>query len=363
MRGLVGRVALTIMAAFMLGISCTTTEPESGSFCSSSNPYSETPDSTSLEVEPPPFFVAFGNGIATSADGILWTRRESAFGNFSSAAYGDGQMIAYGGDFGGCIGLSENGAVWTELVSESLGGQSFALAYGAGRFVAMGANSDPLAGGGSAFASDDGVTWTSTSGDIPEARSVIYGDGTFVAVGNASIATSPDGLSWTSAAFDAPRQLFDVAHGDEGFVVTGNSGSIFTGSDGLQWSAQQSGLTDGYFLRGVTHGDGLFVAVGDRYAPSSRMNTSIIITSPDGVAWAPRHSAAGQELLDIAYGNGRFVVVGENLTTDAQGNTTDTAAIALSSSDGINWTTTAVDDAAFRFSTIAFWPTPAVSSP
>lgn len=273
-------------------------------------------------------------------------------------------MIAYGGDVGGCFGLSKDGAVWTTVTNESFAGQPLALAHGAGRFVAVGDSSDPLAPGGSAYASDDGVTWTSTTGDIPEARSLIYGGGTFVAVGNASIATSPDGLSWTSAVFDAPRQLFDVTHGDGKFVATGNAGAIFTGSDGTQWSAQESGLPDGgYFLRGVAHGDGLFVVVGDRYDPALRMNTSAIITSPDGAAWTLRHAGDGQELLDVAYGNGRFVVVGQDNTRDSQGNTVDATTIALNSLDGIHWTTTAVDDANLRFSTIAVWPAPAVSSP
>ena len=256
MRRLVGLVALAITAAFVLGIGCTESQSESESFCSGAAPYSGTPDSA---VNPPPFFVAFGSGIVTSADGMTWNKQESTFGNFNSAAYGDGRMIAYGGDFGGCFGLSEDGAVWTELINESFAGRSFTLAHGAGQFVAVGPGVDPLAPGGTAYASADGITWAGASGDIPAARSVTYGGGKFVSVGTAAIATSSDGLSWTNVLFDAPRQLFDVAHGDAVFVAVGNSGSIFTSSDGVHWSAQQSNLSGGYFLRGVTYGDGLLL--------------------------------------------------------------------------------------------------------
>lgn len=356
MRGLVGGVALVIIAAFMLGTGCAEAQPESESFCSSAAPYSGTPDVADPKVDAPSFFVAFGSGIVTSTDGVTWSRQESTFGNFNSAAYGDGRMIAYGGDFGGCFGVSDDGAVWTELIDESFTSRPFALAHGAGRFVAVGGGPDPLAPGGTAYASADGVTWTDASGDIPEARSVTYGGGKFVAVGTASIATSSDGLSWTSAPFDAPRQLFDVAYGDERFVATGNSGSIFTSSDGVRWREEQSGLSGGYFLRGVTYGDGLFVVVGDKYDPDLRMNTSTIITSPDGAHWTTRHSDVGQELRDVVYGNGRFVVVGQNETIDAQGNTVGATAIGLNSLDGIHWSVTDLDEGALWLATVTFWP-------
>lgn len=356
MRGLVGLVALAITGAFVLGIGCTEGQSESESFCSSAAPYSGTPDVTEPKVDPPPFFVAFGSDIVTSIDGVTWSRQESSFGNFNSAAYGDGRMIAYGGDFGGCFGLSENGAVWTELVNETFAGRSFALAHGAGRFVAVGPGVDPLASGGSAYASTDGVTWADASGEIPEVRSVTHGGDKFVAVGTAAIAISSDGLSWTSAPFDAPRQLFDVAHGAGVFVAVGNSGSIFSSVDGVHWSEEQSGLSGGYFLRGVTYGDGLFVAVGDQYDPDLRMNTSMIITSPDGAHWTTRHSGVGQELRDVVYGNGRFVVVGQNETNDAQGNTAGTTAIVLNSLDGIHWTTTDLDEGTLWLAVVAFWP-------
>ena len=54
-------------------------------------------------------------------------------------------------------------------------------------------------------------------------------------------------------------------------------------------------------LKGVTYGNGLFVAVGD---------VGAILTSSDGVSWTQRTSGTSNWLRGVAYGNSMFVAVG-----------------------------------------------------
>jgi hypothetical protein len=65
--------------------------------------------------------------------------------------------------------------------------------------------------------------------------------------------------------------------------------------------AQASGTRD--HLRGITYGNGLFVAVG---------SDGTILTSPDGINWMARTSGTSNGLIGVAYGNGLFVAVGED---------------------------------------------------
>jgi hypothetical protein len=69
-------------------------------------------------------------------------------------------------------------------------------------------------------------------------------------------------------------------------------------------------------LLDIAYGNGTFVAVGEDGA---------ILTSPDGTTWTARNSGADIILLGVAYGNGTFVAVGEEGTL-------------LTSPDGITWT-------------------------
>jgi hypothetical protein len=81
------------------------------------------------------------------------------------------------------------------------------------------------------------------------------------------------------------------------------------------WEVKPSNVTSP--LNAVAFGSGLFVAVGDY---------GVILTSPDGEVWTRRASGAGDRLPAIAFGNGRFVVTRENQS-----------APILTSPDGITW--------------------------
>ena len=96
-------------------------------------------------------------------------------------------------------------------------------------------------------------------------------------------------------------------------VFVTDSGRIMTSADGLNWRTRD---TAGARIRGVTYGNGRYVAVGHGGA---------IFTSQSGKHWTERRSGTESVLRGVAFGNGLFVAVGPGRTL-------------LSSPDGFRWT-------------------------
>jgi len=80
-------------------------------------------------------------------------------------------------------------------------------------------------------------------------------------------------------------------------------------------------------MRGIVYANGQFVAVG---ANIRVLAYGAILTSPDGITWANQEPGLRADLYSITYGNNRFVAV------------SDCNAIALSSANGTNWTSSNV---------------------
>ena len=83
----------------------------------------------------------------------------------------------------------------------------------------------------------------------------------------------------------------------------------------LKWVTRPSGVT--VHLNAIAYGNGAFVVVGDN---------ATILTSTDGEKWTPRASGINNvwRLLDVTFGNNKFVAIGE-------GNT------LITSTDGTGW--------------------------
>jgi hypothetical protein len=98
------------------------------------------------------------------------------------------------------------------------------------------------------------------------------------------------------------------------------------GGAGTTWTSRTS---QGYSLNGVAYGNGRFVAVG---------NGGTILTSPDGVSWTQRTSGTIYPLYGVAYGNGTFVAVGGYFDYYGFSDYMSSASTILTSTDGVNWT-------------------------
>jgi len=235
------------------------------------------------------------------------------------AAKGDTEwVIGYDGSYVYSTMRSTDGINWSATNPAFVNDGVSSLAFGNGRYVA---------GGPSKFShSDDGgMLWTEQAAISPapgDIRWVRFGGGQFVAYGltTRKSYTSPDGVTWTGRNV-AGNNLTDAYYANSLWVSVGGAGTtpvIATSSDGQTWTAQTAGVAQA--LKGVTYGNGLWVAVGDN-------NT--ILTSPDAINWTPRTSpaAATDDFVNVAFGDGYFVV-GLNTAGPA----------FVYSQDGITWT-------------------------
>ncbi len=119
-------------------------------------------------------------------------------------------------------------------------------------------------------------------------------------------------------AKDSPSRHKQLASGNGRVVSVGHDGKLRCSADVTEW--QSVYVPVDAFIRGVTFGDGKFVAVGGSY--SSR--TSIILTSSNGRRWTAERCPSRRVLHSVASGNGRFIAVGAD-------------GVILSSRNGYRW--------------------------
>ena len=239
--------------------------------------------------------------------------------------------------------------------SQSVIDEVTAIAYGNGKFVAVGYSinystetytktyTNKIA------TSTDGVTWTAVTqsvfGDDAYINGIVYGNGKFVAYNyskgndNTKIATSTDGVTWTSADVNNIFNIneIQIVFGNGKFVAVGYSYSInystytstqkiATSTDGVIWTtADVSSIFSSYYINSInsiSYCNGKFFAVG------SYSNTPKILTSTDGITWtAVTQSVFGDDdyIHGIVYGNGKFFAVGRGRKM-------------ATSTDGVTWT-------------------------
>jgi len=126
------------------------------------------------------------------------------------------------------------------------------------------------------------------------------------------------GITWTTRTSGfGTTGIRGVTYGDGLYVAVGDSGTLTTSTDAITWTTRTSGFGTTR-IWSVTYEDGLYVAVGD---------SGTLTTSTDGITWTSRTSGFGTtRIYGVTYGDGLYVAVGSSgkLTT---------------STDGITWTT------------------------
>ena len=109
------------------------------------------------------------------------------------------------------------------------------------------------------------------------------------------------GTLWTSRTSATDNNWRGVTYGNGLFVAVSDSGvgdRVMTSPDGINWTSRTPAADSTW--RGVGYGNGLFVALG---------LSGTIMTSPDGITWTSRTSPTTNNWEPIAYGNGTFVAV------------------------------------------------------
>ena len=151
------------------------------------------------------------------------------------------------------------------------------------------------------------------------------------------------GVDWTSRAA-ADNSWQSVAYGNGLFVAISSggvtSGQIMTSPDGITWTPRTSAAASSW--TSVTYGGGLFVAV----ASSSSSGAARVMTSPDGVSWTAQSTGVPDGCIwkGVTHGNNLFVAVAVYCSTQR----------VMTSPDGINWTGRASGVAANAWSKVTY---------
>jgi len=191
-------------------------------------------------------------------------------------------------------------------------------------FLAVGFN-------GTRILSKDGLTWekpvVGKEGEVY--RAAAFGNGRFAVVGSFGgdniMASSADGVKWEMGKRAAQYSHYfrGITFGNGEFIATGGDpGTVGAAKpfiagtkDGITWE-DNTDIDGKFILRRLAFGNNVWVGVGDR---------GRLAASPDAKKWT---DATGTKpidtLVDVAFGNGVFVGVGLN-------------ALRRSSKDGITW--------------------------
>jgi len=206
--------------------------------------------------------------IAISSNGTSWTAAtNSSFGTsrINAIAYGSGKFVAVGDD--SKIATSTNGTSWTQVThsifnfSDPSDATFRSIVYANNKFI--------VAGNSSVSTSTDGTTWTSNKYIGFKINAIAYGNGKFVAVGeNGKMATSTDGTTWTTvtdstfgtSGYDSIINA--IAYGNGKFVAVGYSGKMAYSTDGITWTAEKYTSFGTNIINAIAYGNGKFVAVG-----------------------------------------------------------------------------------------------------
>jgi hypothetical protein len=258
------------------------------------------------------------NRVMTSSNGITWSARSAAAANaWYDVTYGNGLFVAVSTDGTHRVMTSPDGITWATS-SAAINNSWQSVTYGNGLFVAVSATTTSTST--AVMTSTDGISWMSSSASGSNGwRAVTYGNGLFVAVGDSgAVMTSHDGITWTARNASESNNWQEITYGNGLFVALATSANnqVMTSPDGITWTSRPVYVdrTVGEFLYGLGYGDGLFVVGG---ATSFFGKPSKIFTSVDGINWkilsADEITTEGNynSIRDIAYGNNRFVVVGD----------------------------------------------------
>jgi hypothetical protein len=252
----------------------------------------------------------------TQLAGQAWTNATtSPIGNLLGVDFADSRFVAVS-DQGAAL-ASADGATFTAvpMFTSNVSTDHFkayAITHLSTTLVAVGAISPTpytTSNGASAW-STNGTTWT--MGALPAGATPLHGviaGNRLVGLGESGhLYSSTDGKSWSALTTIANVGTFNAgAYGNNRYVAVGDKGYIAASGDSVAWLAGQVVVVGGtpINLHGIAWTGTMFVAVGDN---------GLITTSKDGSAWTtPATSAIAGPLRAVsASSGGEIVIVGDN---------------------------------------------------
>jgi hypothetical protein len=257
-------------------------------------------------------FVAVGlpQLIMSSPDATNWTSHAiSSDGSLAAVTSGNGRWVAVGQS--GLLLSSENAQTWTIRTKRVTGKPIIAVTSHEDGLTAVGMD-------GFLARSSNGEQWAALdSGTTNNLNFATKQNGVYLVGGTNGTLRSGSQLGALQLCDSkTTNNLASVAFGRGRHVIVGWRGTILTSTDGTAWTLVPSGTTND--LRGICFADGTFVVVGQ---------SNVVLSSADGLAWKKRPFSmpTSADLVDVAYGNGRFVAV------------SSTPSVLAISTNGLDW--------------------------
>jgi len=262
-------------------------------------------------VRAPAQYVAVGEGIFTSPDGVTWTERATGVDHALRDVTWTGSRFVAVGD-GGTVLTSPDGVDWAlqpvpVLIEPMLQG----VTASPSRYVAVGTRTDEVTFSPRELilTSPDGVQWSVATQDYDMVLADVTWSGTqFVAAGahmggassEAAVLVSTDGLNWTRHVVDGPTFLRRIVWSGSAYVATGYGGAVRS-IDGQAWTVVGQGTVTG---GAISWSGQRFLTCGTYYCQSS----------VDGEQWATtvgQLPGTGATVNGLAWGGTQWVAVGQ----------------------------------------------------
>ena len=280
-------------------------------------------------------FIAVGDGgaVLTSSDGIDWLTRDSGTdANLNAiSAYGS-DIFAVGDEI--VLLSSDHGANWVS--KDTFNAVNLYAVVVNSSQVVVGGFSYGLAAALISLSEDRGDTWQAVDSWPAHAyflTDLIYQDGLFVATTDSSISSngarvkvSNDGKSWNKIVVrDDMAGLYAVIHDGNQFIVAGGESTVFTSFDGFNWTERETPVEDVDYLSAAWNGSKLVLAGGISWwywwggtIPPFERPVGIA-SANGGENWEIFNIDGHFESRGIAWGNGRFVSVGQSTPISGEG--------------------------------------------
>lgn len=279
-------------------------------------------------------FIAVGDGgaILTSTNGTDWAAKESATeGNlYAVAAYGPDIFVV--GD-GIVLRSTDHGETW--IAKGAFDGVSLGSVVVTSSQVVVSGSVPALAAGYTAVSEDRGDTWQGSGWFDPNPIVVdlVYADDLFVAIDGMSsptseswLAISADGDTWNRVtACEDCAALYTIIHDGSQFIVAGNYSTVLASFDAFNWTELQTPVKDVQYMSAASNGSKLLLAGGMRVQHWSgdgipQIELPVGIASTDGGAtWDIFNIDGYYQSRGIAFGEGRFVSVGQSTPISGEG--------------------------------------------
>ncbi|AGF55774.1 chitobiase/beta-hexosaminidase C-terminal domain-containing protein [Clostridium saccharoperbutylacetonicum] len=285
-----------------------------------------------------------GNTYTSNNDGTSWIYTDLKASNSSNVnfiSYLNNKF--YASDSNAYLYYSSDGINWNQVgapfrvVSSGGCAQAFCGFYDGTKYYMLGFD---LSSYGGVMTSTDGINFTVERKDSTSiARDCLFANGKYIQANDQGLLVSSDGVNWKHALVNG--DFTSIAFDGTNYFTAGSTGAsdgaIYKSTDYSDWTMLQIPLNKG--INGIAYGNGKYVAVGN----TASNGKGTILKSTDGTSWtlgsSPNNEQSG--LCSITYGNNMFVAVGSNLSI-------------ITSTDGENWTSRKYDNATYTLRSVAF---------